>query len=131
MQRKLLDFPAVLYSCSPLRPETNLDKKKLAAKIKEIKVLSKFYKNRIRWLSVNSRQVFGLVQGSRVAVVAEASQCLAESGQGEVFGKYRAALKLLVEEQLVTKSMVHLMKYGNTASPKKPQGLPFTKFQTE
>lgn len=108
-----------------------MDKKKLVAKIKEIKLLIKFYKNRIQWLSVNSRQVFGLVQGNRVAMVVEASQCLAELEQGEVFRKYREALRLLVEEQLVTKCMVYLMRYGNSASPKKPHGLPFTKFKSE
>ena len=108
-----------------------MDKKKLAAKMKEVKLLIKFYKNRIRWLSTDSREAFGLLLGSKVAVVVEASQCLAEMGQGNVFQQYKAALKMLVDEQLVTKSMVYLIKYGNSASPTKPQGLPFTKFKAE
>ena len=114
-----------------------MDKKKLAAKMKEVKLLIKFYKNRIRWLSTDSREAFGLLLGSKVAVVVEASQCLAEMGQGNVFRQgnvfqqYKAALKMLVDEQLVTKSMVYLIKYGNSASPTKPQGLPFTKFKAE
>ena len=103
----------------------------MARKLKELKLLVKFYRNRIHWLSVDSRLVYGLIQGSSVAVVVEASQRLADLEGGEVFKHYKAALKQLVDEQLASKRLVHLIKYGNSAGPKKPQGLPFTKFKNE
>ena len=75
--------------------------------------------------------MFGLLLGSRMALVVEASERLAELEGGKVFKHYKAALKTLVDEQLVTKNKVHLVKYGDSASPKNPQGLPFTKFKAE
>ena len=118
-------------TCSQPKPQTNIDSKKLAAKMKEIKTLLKFYKKRISWLSTDSRQVFGLLPGSSIAMVVESSNCLAEMEQGEIFRQFKAALKLLVEEQFIGKRMVHLIKYSSVANPRKPQGLPFTKFTSE
>lgn len=130
---KLLCFVCrkITHCCSPSRPQTNIDLKKLEAKRKELKLLIKFYKKRIRWLSTESRQQWGLLLGSRVVLVAEDSQGLSEAGEGETMKEYKAALMKLTEEQLVSKSMVHLVKYGDSASPRHPQGLPFTKFKPE
>ena len=124
-------FLYIIFYHSPSRPQANIDKNKLAVKLKELKLLVRFYKKRIRWLSAGSRETCGLLQGSTVAMVVEASQGLAELGQGEVLNQCKAALKLLVDEQLVSKRMVYLIKYRNSASPSKPQGLPFTKFKAE
>ena len=63
--------------------------------------------------------------------MVEDSQSLAEAGEGETMKEYKAALMKLTEEQLVSKNMVHLVKYGGSASPRNPQGLPFTKFKPE
>lgn len=98
---------------------------------KELKLLIKFYKNRIAWLSSESRLLFGLMMGSSVAVVMESSQVLAEQQEGRVLQQCKDGLKLFIEQQLVTKKAVYFIKYGNAASPRSPQCLPFTKFGAE
>ncbi len=109
----------------------NIDQMKLALKKKELKYLIKFYKNRIQWLSTESRLFWGLVMGPSVAVVVESSDNLAMSKEGSVFEEYKNALKLLIEDQLINKDNVYFIKYGTNPSPKTAQGLPFTKFKTQ
>lgn len=99
--------------------------------MKELKLLIKFYKNRICWLSANSRQLFGMLMGGSVAVLVENSHNLAQLDNGQVLKQYKADLKLLVDEQLVNKKTVYFIKYGHSTGPKHPQGLPFTKFKPE
>ena len=116
---------------SPSRPQTNVDKKKLLEKRRELKLLIKFYNNRITWLMSESRLLFGLVMGSSVAVVVESSLTLAQQQEGHVWKQCKDGLRLFIEQQLVTKRTVYFIKFGNTATPKQPQGLPFTKFGAE
>lgn len=113
------------------RPQTNVDKKKLEVKRKELKLLIKFYRNRIHWLSTASRLYCGLLSGSVVAVLAEDSHCLRQLEAGRVSDLYKSALTLLLNEQLVDKNMVYCIKFGRKVSPQPPQGLPFNKFKTE
>lgn len=66
-----------------------------------------------------------------MAILVECSQCLSEAHGGSFLEEYKKALKLLLDEQLVTKRMVYCIKYGRSVSPQRPQGLPFTKFTNE
>lgn len=108
-----------------------MNKDQLSRKKKELKLLVKFYKNRISWLLSESRLMFGFVMGSSVAVVVDSSQQLAQQQEGLLFQHYKAGLKRFIEQQLVTKKAVYFIKCGNSASPRTPQCLPFTKFEAE
>ena len=110
---------------SPAKPQTHLDKDKLCHKQRQLKLLIKFYENRIDNLSTGSNKYFGVVQGSKVAVLVEASQSLAQVQHGKKFEEYKNSLKLLVEEQLINKEEVYFIKFGTDAYPQSPNPLPF------
>ena len=110
---------------------TNIDKRKVALKRRELKLLIKFYKNRIDWLLDKSRRFFGLVMGKTIAVVVENSACLAQVDNGELFQKYKSALNLLINEQLINMDTVYFIKCGISPGQNSPLTLPFTKFKTQ
>ena len=114
-----------LSSYSPAKPQAHLDEDKLYQKQRQLKLLIKFYENRIHNLCTGSNRYFGVIQGSKVALLVEASQALAQLEDGKIFEEYKSSLKLLVDEQLVDKEAVYFIQFGTEASPKKPEPLPF------
>ena len=108
-----------------------MDKTRLSQKEKELKLLVRFYENRIRWLTQCSRKYFGMVGGHRVALVIEASDYIFNLGDGSVMVDCKFALGLLVDEQLSKKDVVYCISYGSTPSLANPQGYPFIKFKTQ
>ncbi len=97
----------------------------LSLKKKYLKLLVRFYKSRINWLSKDSRRSFGVIKGKRVVVLVEDSTQLGVLDAGRGIERLREALRLLVEEQLQEKECVYLIKFGSRASPSRPHPLPF------
>lgn len=108
-----------------------MDRSRLSLKKKELKLLVRFYENRISWLYLSSRKYFGVVRGHRVAVVVESSDCIFGLGDGSVMTECKFALGSLVDEQLFTKDLVYFISYGSTPRLKNPQGYAFTKFTAQ
>lgn len=65
------------------------------------------------------------MKGSKLAILIEASQALAQLEEGEKFKEYKDSLKLFVKEQLCEKEAVYFIQFGTVASPKHPELLPF------
>lgn len=65
------------------------------------------------------------MKGSKLAILIEASQALAQLEEGEKFKEYKDSLKLFVKEQLCKKEAVYFIQFGTVASPKRPELLPF------
>ena len=113
------------FNFSQVRPQAHLDEDKLHQKQRQLKLLIKFYENRIHSLCTGSSKYFGVVKGSKLAILIEASQALAQLEEGEKFKEYKDSLKLLVKEQLCDKEAVYFIQFGTVASPKRPELLPF------
>lgn len=126
-----------LYFCvyvdtnSPSKPRAHIDLDTLSLKKRYLKLLIRFYENRIRWLSSDSRRFFGLLRGSKVAILVEDSSELRAADEGEALVKYKECLKLFVEEQLLERETVYLVKFGSKGAPKKPEPLPFQRGRTQ
>lgn len=103
----------------------------LSLKKRYLKLLVRFYKSRIQWLSEDSRRSFGVVKGKRVAVLVEDSAQLGVLDAGRGVERLRDTLRLLVEEQLQGKECVYLIKFGSRASPSRPHPLPFLVKRTQ
>ena len=110
---------------SPSKPRAHIDLDTLSLKKKYLKLLIKFYENRIHWLSSDSRQFFGLLGGSKVAVLVE------DSSEGQSLEKYKENLKLFVEEQMLEREAVYLVSFGSRGTPRKPEPLPFQTGRTQ
>jgi len=91
----------------------------------------RFYENRIYWLCHGSRKYFGLIQGSRIAIVVETSDLLFSLGGGVLMKEYSLALNKLVEDQLEKKDLVYCIQYGSSHIMTNRQGFPFTKFEKQ
>ena len=115
----------ICTTCSPLKPQAHLDKDKLYQKRRQLKLLVKFYENRICTLCNGSNRYFGVVKGSKVALLIEASDKLASAQDGKKFEEYKNSLKFLVEEQLVSKEAVYFIQFGTAAIPQHPEPVPF------
>lgn len=89
----------------------------------------RFYESRISWLSVDSRRLFGVVKGKRIALVIEDSAQLGVLECGRSLDALRGALGQLLKEQLEEKECVHLIKFGSSAS--EPVSLPFNTGRTQ
>ena len=96
---------------------------KLSFKKLQLKTLITFYENRIQWLSTDSRLYFGLLKGSKVALLVEASDHL--SCNGDKWEEFTGAVRLLIQEQLREKEVVHLVQFGSETRPLNPEALPF------
>ena len=113
------------FNFSQIRPQAHLDEDKLHQKQRQLKLLIKFYENRIHSLCTGSNKYFGVVKGSKLAFLIEASQALAQLEEGGKFKEYKDSLKLLIKEQLCEKEAVYFIQFGTVASPKRPELLPF------
>ncbi|XP_015216057.2 von Willebrand factor A domain-containing protein 3A isoform X2 [Lepisosteus oculatus] len=71
------------------------------------------YHRRMSWLMEGSRKVFGLVKGSRVGVLIDASDANCESGRLQEFQKH---LLCLLDEQLCYKKQLYLLSFGTQES---------------
>ncbi|KAM8777563.1 von Willebrand factor A domain-containing protein 3A [Rhynchonycteris naso] len=69
------------------------------------------YRQRIQWLTENSRKVFGLIRGSRVGLLIGAS---AVHGPGKE--EFQKDLMSLIEEQLSHKEKLYVLSFGATTS---------------
>ena len=119
---------AYYMTCSPSKPHAQMNQTKLSQKRKELKLLVRFYENRIYWLCHGSRKYFGLIRGSRIAMIVETSDQLFSLGSGLVAREYSLALNKLVEDQFEKKDLVYCIWYGSSPTMTNPQGFPFTKF---
>lgn len=72
------------------------------------------YTNRIKWLLHGSRRTFGLVKGSKVAVMVDASE--ANTGFGRLTA-FRESLLHLIDEQLSKKQKLYLVSFGTDTHP--------------
>ena len=108
-----------------------MNQTKLAQKKKELRLLVRFYENRIHWLCHGSRKYFGLIQGSRIAIVVETSDLLFNLESGIVMTEYCVALNKLVEDQLEKKDLVYCIQYGSSPNMTNQQGYPFFKFEKQ
>lgn len=90
-----------------------------------MKLLIRFYENRILWLSIDSRKSFGVVRGKRVVVLIEDSAELGVINVGQTLDCLKKQLCQLIEEQLLNKECIYLIKFGSKACPRKPFPLPF------
>lgn len=113
------------FSYSPAKPQAHLDEDKLYQKQRQLKLLIKFYEKRIHTLTTGSNRYFGVIQGSKVALLVETSQTLVQLEDGKIFEEYKNSLKLLVDEQLVEKEEIYFIQFGTEASPKNPEPVPF------
>ncbi|CAD5118449.1 DgyrCDS7156 [Dimorphilus gyrociliatus] len=72
------------------------------------------YTDRIKWLLQDSRRMFGLLQGRRVAVLLDCSD--ANCGFGRLTN-YQQCLLHLIDDQLSTKDKIYLASFGSTVTP--------------
>lgn len=114
-----------LTTYSPSRPQAHIDENKLYQKQRQLKLLIEFYKNHIHSLCTGSKRYFGVLKGSKLALLVEASQALAQLEDGKRFEEYKKSLSLLVEEQLSSKEAVYFIQFGTVATPQTPEPLPF------
>lgn len=126
LQLKKYKFNYLLNFCfSQVRPQAHIDEDKLRRKQRQLKLLIKFYENRIHSLCTSSNKYFGVVKGAKLAILIEASQTLAQLKEGGKFKEYKDSLKLLVKEQFCDKEAVYFIQFGTVATPKRPEPLPF------
>ncbi|XP_042197032.1 von Willebrand factor A domain-containing protein 3A [Callorhinchus milii] len=76
--------------------------------------LIEVYQHRLTWLAEGSRKMFGLVTGSRVGVLVDASDANCGVGRRQDFQK---ALLCLLDEQLSYRKQLYLVSFGTSVSP--------------
>ena len=108
-----------------MKPQARFNEDKIHQKERQLKLLIKFYESRLDILFTGSKKYFGVVKGSKLAVLIETSQGLAQKEDGKLFEEYKNSLKLLVEEQLPDKEAVYFIQFGTNTTPKSPKPLPF------
>lgn len=128
-KRLYIDSFDCFYVCSPSRPKPRVNLDTLSLKKKYLKLLVKFYKNRISWLSMESRGLFGVIKGQNVAILVENSAQLGVLECGHALDNLKQGLGALLKEQLVEKDCVHLIKFGSSPSPSLT--LPFNTSRTQ
>ncbi|XP_075926061.1 von Willebrand factor A domain-containing protein 3A isoform X2 [Petromyzon marinus] len=72
------------------------------------------YHQRIKWLLQDSRKLFGLVQGTRVAVIVDSSDANCVPGR---LSDLRTSLLQLVDEQLCYRKQLYLLSCGSKEKP--------------
>ncbi|XP_062872037.1 von Willebrand factor A domain-containing protein 3A isoform X2 [Trichomycterus rosablanca] len=92
-----------------IRPELEIDSETLTEFEMQLYQVIEMYHSRIRWLTQGSRKMFGVVTGSRVAVLIDSSDV---SCSEERLADLQHNLLLLVEEQLCKKKQLHFMSCG-------------------
>ncbi|XP_058536234.1 von Willebrand factor A domain-containing protein 3A isoform X1 [Ochotona princeps] len=70
------------------------------------------YQHRIRWLTENSNKAFGLIKGTRVGILIDASAV----GNGPQREEFQNDLGRLIEEQLSHKEKLYVLSFGATTS---------------
>ncbi|KXJ28494.1 von Willebrand factor A domain-containing protein 3A [Exaiptasia diaphana] len=89
-----------------------------AAKLQDfefkINEVIKLCQERINWLLKGSRRSFGMVKGSRVALLVDASDANCGYGRLELF---QESLLGLINEQLVNKEMLYMVSFGTKVKP--------------
>ena len=110
---------------SPTRPKAHINLDTLSLKKKYLRLLIKFYEQRICWLSTDSRRYFGALRGKTVVVLTEDSSELGLVDCGKRLDEYKHCLKLFIKEQLQQKECVYLVTFGSRANPSNPQPLSF------
>lgn len=77
------------FSFGPAKPQAHLDEDKLCQKRRQLKLLVTFYENRIHKLCTGSYRYFGVLKGSKLVFLVEASQNLTQQRDGKIFTEYR------------------------------------------
>ncbi|XP_077979926.1 von Willebrand factor A domain-containing protein 3A-like isoform X2 [Glandiceps talaboti] len=72
------------------------------------------YHNRIKWLLKGSKKIFGMVKGTKTAVVVDSSD--ANCGFGRL-NTFQQALMSLIDEQLHSKEMLYFLAFGTEVMP--------------
>ncbi|XP_070580843.1 von Willebrand factor A domain-containing protein 3A-like isoform X2 [Ptychodera flava] len=72
------------------------------------------YHNRIKWLLKGSKKIFGMVKGTKVAVVVDSSD--ANCGFGRL-NTFQQSLMSLIDEQLHMKEMLYFLAFGTDVEP--------------
>ncbi|XP_006823607.1 von Willebrand factor A domain-containing protein 3A-like [Saccoglossus kowalevskii] len=67
------------------------------------------YHNRIKWLLKGSKKIFGMVKGTKVAVVVDSSD--ANCGFGRL-NTFQQSVMSLIDEQLHSKEMLYFVSFG-------------------
>ncbi|XP_019062940.2 von Willebrand factor A domain-containing protein 3A [Fukomys damarensis] len=68
------------------------------------------YQQRIQWLTENSKKAFGLIRGTRVAVLIDVS----EVGSGPGMEEFQSDFSSLVDEQLSLKEKLYVLSFGTS-----------------
>ncbi|XP_052568580.1 modulator of smoothened protein isoform X15 [Peromyscus californicus insignis] len=71
------------------------------------------YEQRMRWLTENSRKAFGLIKGTRVGLLIDASQV----SSGPQIEEFQNDLISLIDEQLSLKEKLYVLSFGVTTKP--------------
>ncbi|XP_042564284.1 von Willebrand factor A domain-containing protein 3A [Clupea harengus] len=104
-----------ILSCCSSSPGTTGESSEVSAEVLrdfEMKLyqMIELYHNRIRWLTEGSRKVFGMVRGSKVAVLVDASDVNCSTDR--LIDLQRNLLDLL-DKQLRHKTKIHLISFGS------------------
>ena len=97
--------------CSSNEIPPTYNDEELAKKEEDLDCLLSSYEERLKWMAEGSRNWFGLVKSRSVALLLDCStKALSDNSlSSRIFDH----LHLLLQEQLVKKSLVHLIKFGS------------------
>ncbi|KAM5227714.1 von Willebrand factor A domain-containing protein 3A [Ctenodactylus gundi] len=71
------------------------------------------YQQRIQWLTEHSKKAFGLIRGTRVAILVDVSRVSSGPGTEE----FQNDLMSLIDDQLSLKEKLYVLSFGTTARP--------------
>ncbi|XP_067279931.1 von Willebrand factor A domain-containing protein 3A isoform X1 [Pseudorasbora parva] len=96
-----------------LSKQMHISSESLADFEEQIYIAIEMYHDQIKWLSQGNRKVFGVVNGSRVGVLVDASDFNCST---ERLADLQRELLTLIEDQLRFKNQLYLLSYGSEVS---------------
>nr|XP_012997649.1 von Willebrand factor A domain-containing protein 3A isoform X1 [Cavia porcellus]XP_023416575.1 von Willebrand factor A domain-containing protein 3A isoform X1 [Cavia porcellus] len=104
---------AVLEENSSVMQEIHFSTQTICHFESKLSEIIKLYQQRIQWLTENSKKAFGLIRGTRVAILIDASV----ASRGPRTEEFQNDFMSLVDEQLSLKEKLYVLSFGTTARP--------------